>query len=41
MFVKRMGYDRPETEGVAVDVWDSQRATWLEALAFARTGASS
>ncbi|RQU16285.1 hypothetical protein DF153_21085 [Burkholderia cenocepacia] len=35
-FVKLMGYDRPETEGVAVDVWDSQRATWLEALAFAR-----
>ncbi|WP_261496693.1 helix-turn-helix domain-containing protein [Burkholderia multivorans] len=35
-FVKLMGYDRPETEGVAVDVWDSQRTTWLEALAFAR-----
>ncbi|WP_322038212.1 hypothetical protein [Burkholderia cenocepacia] len=36
-FVKLMGYDRPETEGVAVDVWDSQRATWLEALDFARS----
>ncbi|WP_175878852.1 hypothetical protein [Burkholderia sp. BCC0097] len=34
-FVELMGYDRPETECVATDVWDSQRATWLEALAFA------
>ncbi|HGF4018899.1 hypothetical protein [Burkholderia cenocepacia] len=40
-FVKLMGYDRPETEGVAVDVWDSQRATWLEALAFARAASAN
>ncbi|MCA8195432.1 hypothetical protein [Burkholderia vietnamiensis] len=39
-FVKLIGYDRPETEGVAVDVWDSQRATWLEALEYARAAAS-
>jgi hypothetical protein len=40
-FVKLMGYDRPETEGVAVDVWDSQRTTWLEALAFARAASAN
>ncbi|RSB84921.1 hypothetical protein EGT47_27910 [Burkholderia cenocepacia] len=40
-FVKLIGYDRPEREGVAVDVWDSQRTTWLEALAFARAASAN
>ncbi|MBP0714835.1 helix-turn-helix domain-containing protein [Burkholderia sola] len=35
-FVELMGYDRPETEGIAQDVWDSQRGAWLEALDYAR-----
>lgn len=39
-FVKLIGYDRPDTEGVAQDAWDSQRATWLEALEYARAAAS-
>jgi hypothetical protein len=34
-FVKLMGYDLPEIDGAAKDVWESQRATWLEALEFA------
>ena len=35
-FVKLIGYDRPETEGVAREAWDSQRGAWLEALDYAR-----
>ncbi|MDN7729199.1 hypothetical protein QZM48_04155 [Burkholderia orbicola] len=35
-FVKLIGYDRPDAEGVAQDAWDSQRSTWLEALDYAR-----
>ncbi|MCA7962538.1 hypothetical protein LGM54_06170 [Burkholderia cenocepacia] len=35
-FVKYIGCDRPETEGVAVDAWDYHRKTWLAALAYAR-----
>lgn len=39
-FVKVIGYERPDTDGVAQDAWDSQRATWLEALEYARAAAS-
>ncbi|KWB89891.1 hypothetical protein [Burkholderia ubonensis] len=39
-FVKLIGYDRPDTEGVAQAAWDGQRATWLEALEYARAAAS-
>ncbi|MCA7985203.1 hypothetical protein [Burkholderia vietnamiensis] len=39
-FVKLMGYDRPEMEGVALFIWNSQRAAWLEALDFAHAAAS-
>ncbi|WP_208454054.1 VRR-NUC domain-containing protein [Burkholderia gladioli] len=35
-FVLLIGYERPETEGCAVDVWDSHRATWSAAIEFAR-----
>ncbi|WP_208452170.1 hypothetical protein [Burkholderia gladioli] len=35
-FVSLIGYERPETEGCAVDVWDSNRATWSAAIEFAR-----
>ncbi|MGV0128890.1 hypothetical protein [Burkholderia gladioli] len=35
-FVSLIGYERPETEGCAVDVWDSHRATWSAAIEFAR-----
>ncbi|AHE34902.1 putative gp43 [Burkholderia pseudomallei MSHR511] len=39
-FVTVIGYERPDTDGVAQDAWDSQRATWLEALEYARAAAS-
>ncbi|WP_254218024.1 hypothetical protein [Burkholderia multivorans] len=39
-FVKYIGCDRPETEGVAVDAWDYHRKTWLAALTYARAAAS-
>ncbi|WP_186215878.1 hypothetical protein [Burkholderia gladioli] len=35
-FVSLIGYERPETEGCAVDVWDSHRTTWSAAIEFAR-----